>query len=278
MAAFGQSPARLEESITCPSCRPCCHACIGLQPLNNPNATPVAIGVGLRIKIVAKGPSLALSLSPSHQSVSLTDPGWRGRAPAQGEWAISTVNRLLAEGAPCLGGEGGGGRRQSSIPKSGALWRERGPPGCFVGQQPLVTVRDPGKWWWDICLTQEATQPVGCCLVGGKNAHWKCRWKVENVPSCFPISRVRSVAKGRGNMVHVWDYNCAWGMNCADVKALPKPPLEVQLKSRLLWMITLPLAETGVRGRMSSQGAAEQVELELQPMGHWLSYSKFEGN
>ena len=43
-------------------------------------------------------------------------------------------------------------------------------------------------------------------------------------------------------------------------------------------MITPFLGEMGVKGRMGSQGAAEQVEPQLQPVGCWLSYSNFEGN
>lgn len=43
-------------------------------------------------------------------------------------------------------------------------------------------------------------------------------------------------------------------------------------------MIAPSLGEIGANGKMGSQGAAEQVESQLQPMGCWLSYSNFEGN
>lgn len=43
-------------------------------------------------------------------------------------------------------------------------------------------------------------------------------------------------------------------------------------------MIALSLGEMGVKGRMGSQGAAEQVEPQLQPTGSWVFYSNFEGN
>lgn len=52
---------------------------------------------------------------------------------------------FLAAGASSLRGEGGGGKEQSLVPPAGPFPRERGPPGCLAGHQPLATVRDPGE-------------------------------------------------------------------------------------------------------------------------------------
>lgn len=51
------------------------------------------------------------------------------------------------------------------------------------------------------------------------------------------------------------------------VTTLVKKSLEVQLKP---WMISPSLGEMGWEGGKSSQGAAEQVEMGLQPAGHRL--------